>query len=111
VPDIDTKVGYKLVCRETKQANGVCCRQNVFVDISTEEIDKLLSNGISGGMAWHGMNDGTDNVHVCLSVQNLMCPFRTGRAKVDWAVCTIRTCSVIFNPYGLERIDIDWRGF
>jgi hypothetical protein len=22
-----------------------------------------------------------------------------------------RACSVIFNPYGLEGIDTDWRGF
>jgi hypothetical protein len=23
----------------------------------------------------------------------------------------LRACSVIFNPYGLEGIDTDWRGF
>jgi hypothetical protein len=26
-------------------------------------------------------------------------------------VNSLRACSVIFNPYGLEGIDMDWEGF
>jgi hypothetical protein len=39
----------------------------------------------------------------------------TGRRAAGCRAFTVqnqlRACSVIFNPYGLEGIDMDWRGF
>jgi hypothetical protein len=30
---------------------------------------------------------------------------------VENSLNPVKACSVIFNPYGLEGIDTDWRGF
>jgi hypothetical protein len=40
-----------------------------------------------------------------------------GQSRLNWWLGSedgqrcLRACSVILNPYGLERIDMDWRGF